>query len=93
MSTDENPLIKVNRPLALELGRLAEQMPYGSFARIGELCGFTREYVRQFFKGLHPISENNIKILDAANRLLDKGVALEEKAQRKVSELIHKTKP
>lgn len=92
MSTPENPLIKINLPLALELARLAESMPYGSFARIAKMCDFTREYVRQFFKGMHPLNENNIKILDAANKLLDKDVALEEKAQRKITALLTKTK-
>lgn len=93
MKTEGSPLFKINRPLALELGRLAESMPHGSFARIAKMCGFSRQYVYQFFKGLHQIGENNIKILDAANKVLDKGDSLEDKAEQKVANLLNRVKP
>ncbi|OPZ87929.1 MAG: hypothetical protein BWY74_03281 [Firmicutes bacterium ADurb.Bin419] len=92
MENQENTALKVDAKLALDLVAVAETLPRGSFVKIAEVCNCSDEYVRRFFKGEYFITEENIKILDAANKILDKELAIEEKAKKKVTEILNKAR-
>lgn len=64
--------LKVSENLATILHDVDALLPKGAYARIGEMVNKSDEYVRLFFKGFITISERNIKILDAADKYIEK---------------------
>lgn len=86
---------KVNDEMLGVLKSAKSQLPWGAQSEIARRSKYSKEYVRQFFEGMHEISKDNIKILNVANSMIDdnkkEGKELEARAIQLASDIIVKT--
>ncbi len=75
-----------------ELNKIAESLPYGAFKRIAENCGVTPSYVSQFFKGDYALTDENIKLLDEAEKILQEEIEKKDNRNLKLKSVYDKTK-
>lgn len=71
-TADSSKPARVNENLAKLLAEVDALLPRGAYAAIAPMVCKSDEYVRLFFKGHISISAGNIKILDAADKYLEK---------------------
>lgn len=74
------------------LRAIAEELPKGAISRIAEKVGKSQSYVSKFFNGEYHITDNNIGILDEADRILKEDAEKKEGVEARLNEILSKGK-
>lgn len=96
MENEKKPEIKVTAEVLEMLTKMKESLPWGAQTEIAEKTEYTKEYVRQFFKGYHELTDDNMKIMEYAKKMSiadkKKSVELSNKAVQIAAEFIAQNK-
>ncbi len=72
------------------LKEIQNELPTGAQTEIAELTNYSKEYVSMVFHGRIKINKDNIKILNAAQRIILKDRQLKEYVQKTINNILKK---
>lgn len=55
----------------LDIDKIRENLPFGSYSKIAEATGFSEAYVNMVMRGERPLNPNNITIVKIAIQLIE----------------------